>query len=247
MKITLFHSSFILVFLAVAGLNSCTKNLTQSSKPIVLIDSTITDSTVFIDITLDNNRILRIQNGAFSPISWGAEWGAPIADSGIYPYNRVGSSFFNSIGTSNPSFAWSKGNFDNFLFLNDPSQVPPDFTGSFYAPGDYNYSVRTADTTYKYPGDTTQFATVFTKTLLSPGVNLLWIDSAGTYWETINGTADQTGSFFTITGSQPIPAHNILGNALGAVVTAKFDCKLYDGNGHSMHLTSGQFRQSIFY
>jgi hypothetical protein len=249
MKISLFHTIFFLIFIYfAAGISSCTKDLTQSSKPIFLIDSTITDSTDFIDITLDNNRILRIENGAFSPISWSTQWGAASVDSGIYYMNRVGSSLWNSTGTNIPSFAWGKGNFNDFLFINEPpGQVPPNFTESFFAPGNYNYSVKTVDTTYRNPYDTAKLGPVNTTTLLSPGINLLWIDSAGTYWETFKGTADQTGSYFNITEVRESEAHDTMGNALGAIVAATFDCKLYDGNGHSMHLTNGKFRQSIFY
>ena len=75
-------------------------------------------------------------------------------------------------------------------------------------------------------------------------MNISWVDSAGTVWETIYGQAEQTGSFFTITGIQ-LRNSAIPGYVNLATVTANFACTLYDKLGHSIHLTNGRLRQSL--
>jgi hypothetical protein len=70
-KIISFQAALILIsFFSVTGISSCSKGLTLTPHLIIFTDSTVTDSTTFIDITLDNNRILRIEDGGFSPLSW---------------------------------------------------------------------------------------------------------------------------------------------------------------------------------
>ena len=241
-------ATIIISFCTVTFISSCSKNISSPGTIPINADSTITDTTLFIDITLDNSRILRIANGKGSPISWGTEWGFFSTDTSVFPYNRVGCAFFNSQGSYNPSFEFGKGNY----FIGLPVQVPSGFTDSFFAPGNYDYSVKTTDTTYNYlgsPGDTiTKFYYTYTKTKLSPGINLQWVDSTGTTWETYNGSADQTNSYFTITNSKAL-LNNQTASALelGAIVAAKFACNLYDNKGHVMHVTNGQFRQWILY
>jgi hypothetical protein len=238
----------LIFFCSVTAVCSCSKRVSAPGPVAVLADSTITDTSLFIYITLDNNRILRIENGEHSPLSWGTEWGTFSTDSSVFPYNRVGSAFFNSEGSYTPSFEFGKGNY----YIGLPVHVSSNFTDSFFAPGNYNYSVKTTDTSFNYlgtPGDTvTRFYYTYTKTLLSPGINLLWIDSAGTEWETFNGSADQTNSYFTITKNKAL-LNNQTATAeqIGAIITATFDCKLYDNQGHVMHLTNGQFRQWVLY
>lgn len=218
------------------------------SNSINKVDSAITDTTIFIDITLDNNRILRIQNPNAGPLYWGTEWGALSTDTTVFSYNRLGSSFVANEGNLSPSLEFGKGNIDNYLGIVHPNLLPANFEDSFFAPGNYAYSMKTnKDTTYNYLGSATDtvtlFANTYTRTLLTPGVNFLWVDSTGTSWETINGSGDQTGSYFTITNNQPV----IVDGAIrGAIITAKFVCNLYDDKGHVMRLTNGQFRQFLF-
>jgi hypothetical protein len=246
----------LLFFVSVVGLFSCSKEVSSSgstmiliTNPIPVMDSTLTDSTLYIDITLDGNRILRIENGEQGPLAWGTEFGLSTADSSVYGYNRLGSSFVSPTSLFEPSFYFGKGNVD-FPEVRNSDLLPGNFTDSFFAPGNYNYSIKTGDTSFNYlgsPSDTvTKFANTLIKTLLSPGINLSWLDSAGTFWETINGTADQTGSFFTITASH-ITTLTLASKPQGSIVTAKFDCLLYDNKGHSMHLTNGQFRLWVVY
>lgn len=246
-KMKSFPSALLIIFFYSATI-SCSKNSSMPGSVTVGVDSTITDTTLFIDITLDNSRILRIENGKNSPLSWGTEWGAFSTDTSVFPYNRVGSAFFNGQGSYTPSFEFGKGNY----YIGLPVRVQQNFTDSFFAAANYNYSVKTTDTTYNYlgtPTDTvTKFYNTYTKKLLSTGINLLWIDSTGTEWETFNGSADQTNSYFTITDKKAL-LNNQTASAeeTGAIITAKFDCMLYDNKGHSMHLTNGRFRQWVLY
>jgi hypothetical protein len=107
------------------------------------------------------------------------------------------------------------------------------------------------DTSYNYLGTPTDTVTLFyrtyTRTLLSPGICVAWEDSLGTVWETFNGSADQSGSRFTITDVNPIMNGNTTGKPIRAIISAAFDCLLYDDKGNSKHLTDGRFRLEAFY
>jgi hypothetical protein len=244
-----------IIFVLFAALSSCSKNQsfepdTTSTKPIQQTtstpDSTITDTTIFIDITLDGNRILRIENAA-DTATWTIQWGPYATDPTVYIFDRVGSFFVQNGGAGSPGFEFTKGR----VGFHDLGGLPADFGDSFFAAGNYNYCVKTTDTSYSYygiPGDTiTKFDQIYTKTLLSDGVSLLWQDGSGTLWTTFKGSAAQTNSFFTITNTKPIMNGNTTGKPVGAIVTANFDCELYDGKGNSRHLTSGRFRQAVYY
>lgn len=68
----------------------------------------------------------------------------------------------------------------------------------------------------------------------SDGVKVIYYDENGTLWSSALGTAEQTGSVFTVSDHST--------TAYGAVTTATFNCKLYDGNGNSKTLTNGKFK-----
>jgi hypothetical protein len=244
-----------IIFVLFACLSGCSKNMSYepdttsvkpTPQPTITPDSTITDTTIFIDITLDGNRILRIENAA-DTATWVIQWGPYATDSTIYPYDRVGSFFVQNTGDGSPGFEFTKGR----VGFHDLGGLPADFGDSFFAPGNYTFAVKTTDTSYSYygiPGDTiTKFDQTFTKTLLSDGVSILWQDGNGTLWTTFKGAATQTSSFLTISGTKPIMNGNTTGKPVGAVVTATLDCILYDGKGGSKHLTSGRFRQAVYY
>ena len=60
-----------------------------------------------------------------------------------------------------------------------------------------------------------------------------WI--GGTMWSTSLGTADQTGSAFTVT-------ERVTGTVLGysqVKIKTTFNCKIYDGSGNSKTVTGG--------
>jgi hypothetical protein len=65
MKNKLFHLSFLsLVLLLITGWLACSKNNSGNSQPLTtaILDTTITDTSIYIDITLDGKRTLGIQN-----------------------------------------------------------------------------------------------------------------------------------------------------------------------------------------
>jgi len=174
------------------SLCSCSKNNSSTTQDLtsissLLADTVITDTSIFIDITLDGKRILGIQNGRSNQWSWGLEWGGPLSDTSIFEFDRMGATFESANETGLPIFAFSKGNIDyTSLFPRDtltPSYtllLPVHIIDSFFLPGNYSYSVLTNDTTFDYLGDTiTRFAFPITKILLSSGINILWVDSTG--------------------------------------------------------------------
>ncbi|MEZ4937012.1 MAG: hypothetical protein R2799_05410 [Crocinitomicaceae bacterium] len=69
------------------------------------------------------------------------------------------------------------------------------------------------------------------------------IDEANVYWTTSSGTADQTGSTFTITSM----TEKTISGIPHIEIEASFSCKLYDGNGGSRTLTNGYFKGQFQY
>ena len=210
------------------------------------VDTTVTDSTVFLDITLNGSRIFGVQNLDAGSWLWGTLTGIIPVDPGTYGYNRPGSVFSYQGLDAAPGFAFGKGNYNNFPELYNSATLPVNFVDSFFAPANYNYSVATHDTTYSYllvsATDTVLVSNgPATQMLLTPGINILWNDSTGTIWQTFKGTGIQTGSYFTITSVKTIQA-----NPLVCQVSAIFACKLYDGNGNVINLTNGKFRLNVY-
>ena len=69
------------------------------------------------------------------------------------------------------------------------------------------------------------------------GIKISWYDNSLQEWSTDAGTADQTGSSFTITD---IKGENTSDGYL-LKIKATFTCKLYNGSGQSKTLTSGVY------
>lgn len=230
-----------------AGLLSCGKSTTFiPGKKIV--DTVITDSTIFIDITLDGKRTLGIYDSAASPPSWGAQWGEIDPDSTLFTYDRVGITFLQGMYNSVPQFCFSIGSVNLFrqpTALHEPAISEISVADAFFAPRSVNYSQYAGDTSFNEVGDSAiVFYHTLTRKLLSPGVNISWQDSTGTIWESAYGTADQTGSYFTITAFQL--RNETSGYAGTVTLTASFACTLYDGKGHSIRLTQGRLRQTMW-
>jgi hypothetical protein len=66
----------------------------------------------------------------------------------------------------------------------------------------------------------------------------VFVNMGGVTWSSSNGTADQTGSTFTITNATP----NVVFGADVVEVTATFSCTLYDDSGDSKKITNGTFK-----
>jgi hypothetical protein len=67
------------------------------------------------------------------------------------------------------------------------------------------------------------------------GIRIVYYDAAGNPWSTDAGTANQTGSTFTI---QDTKFTELLGDKY-MFVKATFNCKVYDGSGASKVITDG--------
>ena len=68
------------------------------------------------------------------------------------------------------------------------------------------------------------------------GVAVTFTDASGTIWRSDKGTANQSGSSFSI--SEATPGTNLSGDEQ-IVFKANFSCKLYDDNGNSVQLSNG--------
>jgi hypothetical protein len=227
--------------------SSCSKGLNSPNELQVFTasDTTITDSTIFVDLTLDGNRVLGVQSSLAESYAWGTLFDGLLGDTSIYFYNRFGSCLTSNDISSLPSFSFSFGNWNDVLSRHNIARLPSNFIDSFFTAGSYPFSTKTKDTSFSYIGTTNDTLTSWpfqrTLSLLSPGVNILWQDSTGVYWQTLSGTSDQTGSYFTIVEAKPVyEAASPYPYAVTLYV--KLDCKLYDGMGRSIHLTNGRFR-----
>jgi hypothetical protein len=242
-------------FFCVIGVSSCSKSNFGSN--ITSPDTSITSSTIYIDITLNGTRTLGVENGHSNQWAWGSLWDVPFADTSIFPYNRLGTTFVSADQANLPSFSFSKGSLNYYAMFpyavdsgskSYYSLLPAGALDSFFAPGNYDYSQVKGDTSITILGDTVvNLPNGLTKTLLTSGINVMWKDSTGTIWQTFSGTGDQTGSYFTILTNTPNSAQSLPGYETGTTITANLDCMLYDGKGNSMHLTNGRFRLPILY
>ncbi|HEX4850114.1 MAG TPA: hypothetical protein VFV08_04865, partial [Puia sp.] len=96
---------------------------------------------------------------------------------------------------------------------------------------------------YDIKGDTlTAFINPISGKILTPGIQLTWYDSTGKAWKTYLGIGDQSDSYFKILKTQSVPNANTPGFSNYAIITAEFECNLYDGKGNVIHLTNGRFR-----
>lgn len=234
------------LFFSAAILLSCKKGKADRPVELTTIDTTITDSTIFIDITLDGVRTLGLQNkqpdNIYGP--WGLIWNRNFIDTGLYAYNFPGVGFEKSSGGLYFNFA--KGNI--YLRGAPPSLTPPQpylsyrIVDNFFAPGKYGYASLGKDTSYTLTGAPGQ---VFTKKALSSGIHLSWIDDKGILWQTSSGSGDQSGSSFSIIKNQ-VTGDPLKDFATGTVITASFNCKLYDKSGRVKALTNGRFRLGMW-
>jgi hypothetical protein len=123
--------------------------------------------------------------------------------------------------------------------------IQKSFIDNFFRAGSYDYAVSTSeDTIYMF----SPFSDPSPRKLLSTGIQLAWVDSKGKIWETSKGTSDQTNSFFTITKNVSTsftfePGYSDY--AVSTLVTACFQCNLYDDAGNVIHLTNGRFRLEL--
>ena len=226
-------------------LSSCKKVTDPSLIQVQKVDTTITDSTIYLDITLNGTRVLGVQKTNAGPYYWGTMAGINPVDASTYGYNRLGSVMTYQGQNASPGFAFGKGNYDDWIRLYYSNTLPANFVDSFFAPGNYAFSVLSHDTTFSYLGNATDtvinLGTTVTDTLLTPGINMLYSDKKGTLWQTFRGTADQTGSYFTIVSVQTLQDYPLV-----CMVTAKFACKLYDGAGNVLNLTNGKGRFVVY-
>jgi hypothetical protein len=243
-------------FSYIIGVSSCSKS-NSGGNIVTPPDTTINSGTIYIDITLNGVRTLGVANGQTNQWAWGSLWGVAFADTSIFPYNRLGTTFVSADKANLPSFSFSKGSLNYYaLFPFAPGSNPKLYylilpsapLDSFFAPGNYNYSVVKGDTSITILGDTvTYLPNGLVKTNLSSGINIMWKDSTGTIWQTFSGSGDQTGSYFTIVTNTPNPDSRMAGYEDGTTITANLDCMLYDGKGNSIHLTNGSFRLPLLY
>jgi hypothetical protein len=204
--------------------------------------TTITDTSIYINMNIDGKPLLGIENLQSATPDWGSIWPGETGstgDSSIFVGNRIGAEFGS---VSSGLFIFTKGNCVLPVFSSVTGVVFPSvtFIDTFFRVSSCNYSSMSHDTTYV---SVSSGAGVQTKHLLNNGITISWIDNTGKLWASFNGSADQTGSYFRIENND-LPARLTFGNI--TTVTASFDCKLYDNNGNMMHLSNGRFRQPMY-
>jgi hypothetical protein len=248
------RKTLIPVFLLmVASLSSCYKNSVPPqffSPQTPTRDTTLTDSSIYIDVTLNGTRVFKIQH---VDSSWGMAWFSSDFPTDttvvIYRLNRIGG-VFDSLTNASPGLGFSKGDISYLMFGYPQSYylMNTKALDSFFQTGNYPFSQLSKDTSYTVVydsnGDTlTAFVNPVSGKILTPGIQLSWYDSTGKAWKTYLGSGDQRDSYFKIVKTDPDPPSNTIpGFSNYAIITAEFGCNLYDGLGNVIHLTNGRFR-----
>ena len=225
----------------VFSLCSCTKRSTIA--PLTFVrDSTIADTTYFIDFNLDRQRVFQIAGR--QGWNWTTPWNI-YGDSAVYPFSSLKTELDSLPYGSVHGFYFAKNQYGLDLAPYHANSgwfalIQP-FVDTFFRTGIYNFaSLLNRDTTY-----TSSFNPnpdwPRTQQLLSTGIHLIWFDSTGKYWETTSGAADQTGHSFTITKLISYPNDYPSGTTSLIEIWAKFECNLYDDQGNMKHLTNGMF------
>jgi hypothetical protein len=242
--------------LMVASLSSCHKNQIPLQNVSLLTptrDTTLTDSSIYIDVTLNGTRVFRIQH---VDSSWGMAWFSgnfpPDTTVVIYGLNRIGG-VFDSLTNTYPGLGFSKGDI-NYLTYGYPHtyyDMNTKALDSFFQSGNYAFSQLSKDTSYTvvYDGSgntLTAFVNPVSGKILTPGIQLSWYDSTGKAWKTYLRSGDQSDSYFKIVKTEPDSYNTIPGFSNYAIITAEFGCNLYDGLGNVIHLTNGRFRLWAF-
>jgi hypothetical protein len=233
---------------------SCRKTLNGSLPNTTPVDSTVTDTTLFIDVQSGPQRIFQISSStAATNSNWSwypliGFWGTRFPDTLHYQFSSLKGGLTMNDDTSviKKGFYFLKNSYGLNLeaYTSSRHWVSPlilrSFIDSFFRPGNYSYAASTnKDTTYNAIGQSV------TKMFLGTGVQLIWVDSTRKIWASSQGSADQANSFFTITKNTSVPFSFEAGYenyAETTTVTASFQCNLYDGTGNVLHLTNGRFR-----
>ncbi len=243
-------ATMLLLSATIATISSCKKDSSGSLQSVSHLDTVLTDTSIFIDFVLDGKRIFGIQKENAGIYEGGQEWGNFLTDTSIFNWNRIGSSFVNGNTKGLPYFAFTKGSINlskSHYSDSTPGPVLYKAVDTFFQSGNYNYAVRTHDTTYNYYYNDAILDSSVTHSLLSSGITILWIDAMGKTWQTFDGTANQTGSYFTILKNEVIANPNAPGYTSINIITVQFACNLYDKAGNVMHITNGKFRLAQIY
>ncbi|HWW41411.1 hypothetical protein [Pedobacter sp.] len=251
------RKTLIPVFLLmVASLISCYKNSVPPqffSPQTPTRDTTLTDSSIYIDVTLNGTRVFRIA-GVDSP--WGVAWFSgdlpPDTTVIIYSLNRIGGVFDSTVNTY-PGLGFSKGDI-NYLTYGYPQSyylMNTKVLDSFFQAENYPFSQLSKDTSYTViydsNGDTLYVVNPISSKILTPGIQLTWYDSTGIAWKSYLGSGDQSNSYFKIVKTDPYPtSYTIPVFSSFIIITAEFGCNLYNGLGNVIHLTNGRFRLMAF-
>jgi hypothetical protein len=221
----------------------------QTNPPPPQRDTTITDSSIYIDVTINGQRVFKIsgQDSLWGLVFFSANE-PPDTTVLIYPLDRLGG-IFDSLTMGYPGLSFSKGSL-NYHAYTAPGTfaVRTSIIDSFFSPGPCVYSTLSKDTTYQFiydgQGDTVGgFGNPLTEQMLTEGIQVSWYDSTGKAWKTYLGSADQSNSYFNILKNEPYPdPASGSGYCSYTMVTARFACNLYDGHGNVIRLTSGRFR-----
>ena len=229
---------------AIFSLGSCTKH-SPLALAIPFRDSTITDTTYYIDFTLDQKRVFEIWANV-EGWTWTPPWSI-FGDTLIYPYSGLHCELDAIPTGSIYGFYFSKNAYGldmGAYFAKGWLLMKKSFVDSFFEAADYSYAtLLNRDTTYTSPLNP-DASRPRSQKLLGSGIHVIWFDSTGKIWQTTSGSADQTGSYFTIAKSQSHPYTSVPGYTNYAYATdiwAEFECNLYDGEGHMLHLANGKF------
>jgi hypothetical protein len=206
----------VLAALMVIASFACKKD---SSTPSSSSTPTPTPTSTVVTVNSSPQFTGTINDTGYSLVTGSVYSGGTVADNMLggssATYNTGNySSYMDNLNTGHPFLGITKGTMQFALALTMPDTASFD---AFFAPGVYTYSSNLNTTN---------------------GIQIQYINAKGDFYSTAQGSADQTGSTFTIT------AKRALGMVYGqyeVAVMATFTCKLYSSTGASITLTNGVY------
>jgi hypothetical protein len=185
-------------------------------------DGVLTDTSYYTDVTIDGVRTFYISGQKGSGMYFG---GNGTRYAGIT----------NNFSTMDSNGFYYNTNYIEFNKYESPELFGPiskynvstfnQWIASNYAAGKYDYYNNTATLSVKN------------------GMVLVWTDGNGAKWQTNIG--EQSGSSFTILKTEVLQGQNT-GYITHTIITAIFNCKLYDNKGNIKLLTNGKLRLTLW-
>lgn len=181
------------------------------------LEQELTDTSIFFDAVINGQREFHISMKNGYSHYWGGGAAMDVNTTGTYEAGIESNDGSNSLIFFRGALHLE--NNDTTLLLKNRRRM------SGFDPGSYEYTAN--------PNATS-------------GIILHWKDKTGKLWGTNMGLASQAGSSFVITDIYKAPADPLTNIVHGILVTAVFNCRLYDSSGNFIQVSNGRMRMSVW-